>query len=562
MSNSGTNSKQSSPSNQNDHLAKVSHPRHHPKPEAETLLLQTILRGEKRSQIWSGTTPIAIGYPFRWILERTPKGVRVRDILRGILYPIDNDAISHGATVELKDPMERRSRSHPVIHLKKAAVIPPIYLTGATSETVAQEKSMPLLFAYGGMRRSLINCTLVHSAYVAYASGKPVFALYLHKQGFKVKTLADGVRLKLKGEKPIVGEAGTEWEVSHHDLHRVTLFRAWHWWRFAIVSSTAQTAAKPTITDDDETAHFWTMCKWAAVFAILASIGVLWFGPKTPDELDEDSAPIVRLETKKGKIFLKTKTNATVQSVPGDNTVLPSASAQASKPEESAPPPTVMSSLKALAQAKSLKQALAGLKPLGLKGIISPKGTVKAGSKNSGLFDGPTSGPNGGTAMSNEVKPTLSGTQVEVHGIGGNGTGGTGLGKGQSGGYSSGGVSGSKGGKGGSFVSLGDGGYKADEGLTKDEVGSVIYGHMGEVRYCHDSAMLQNPKVEGKLVLRFSIDPRGRVETATSEYSTLPPGPLEECVRTHLLTWTFPKPRGGAHVTVSYPFNFKVLERE
>lgn len=541
---------------------KVAQAKVHPQAMPETLLLSTTLRGERRSQIWQGATPIAIGHPFRWILEKTSSGVRVRDILRGILYPITHEAISQGATVELRDPMERRSRSHPIIHLRKAAVIPPIYLTGATSEAVSQEKSMPLLFAYGGMRRSLINCTLVHSAYVAYTSGKPAYALYLHKDGFKVKTLIDGVRLKLKGEKPIVGEAGTEWEVSHHDLHRVTLFRSWHWWRFALVSSSSQVAARASRSEDDETAHFWKLCKWAAALAIVASIGVLWYAPKSKDDLDNANAPIVRLETKKAKMFLKAKSTATLQSLPGDNTLVPAAGAQNTRAQNSAPPPSLLNSLKALAQAKNLKQALAGMKPFGLKGIITPNGSLKSGTKNSGLFDSSKSGLSGSAALSNEVKPVLSGTQVEVHGIGGNGAGGTDQGKGQSSGYSSGGVAGSKGGKGGSFVSLGDGGYKADEGLTKDEVGSVIYGHMGEVRYCHDSAMLQNPKVEGKLVLRFSIDPHGRVESATSEYSTLAPGPLEECVRSHLLNWVFPKPRGGAHVTVSYPFNFKVLERE
>jgi TonB family protein len=280
----------------------------------------------------------------------------------------------------------------------------------------------------------------------------------------------------------------------------------------------------------------------------------------------------VKLDQHKSKIFLKNASSNASSShlASGDPwkapTVAPAPAAAPPKASASAPSQSKMSARemetkKALREAQSLKDALGGLKSMGLKGVTSPIGKKSSGSKSTGVFDGPQNGSGGAVALNTDVKPLLSGSQVEVHGIGGKGVGGRG--SATSGvGYAESGVHGPVSGQGGSFVSMGEGGYKADEGLTKEEVGAVIHGHMGEVRYCHEAAMLQNPRTEGRLVIQFKIDPKGRVESASTDYSTIPAGTLEECVRSRLMTWMFPKPRGGVHVTVSYPFNFKVLERE
>jgi hypothetical protein len=94
-----------------------------------------------------------------------------------------------------------------------------------------------------------------------------------------------------------------------------------------------------------------------------------------------------------------------------------------------------------------------------------------------------------------------------------------------------------------------------------DEVGSVITKHMGEIRYCHEAALVVNPRVEGKLLMDFDIDVNGRVKHASPKSSTLGNKILEDCIRTRLLTWAFPKPRGAVLVPVSFPFIFKVLEK-
>lgn len=538
----------------------------------ETLLIQTTLGDEKRSQIWSDNSPVPIGQPFRWVIERTSDGVRVRDLLRGSLVRVSAEDARKGAHIELRDPQERRNKSAPTVYVKAAQPIPPAYMTGSQSSTEPEKSTFPMLFAYAGLRRSMVSCTLIHSAYVAYESGEPAFALYHHKDGFRVKALAAGVRLKLKGQAPILGEAGNVWTLKKDELARVTFFRGWSWWRFALVNSPG--AISSLKQSEDENRLFKKLGMMMGGALVVASSLVLWFGPKASEELDLDNGPIVKLDVRKTKVFLKSSTKASnaQELASGDPwkapTIAPAAAPVKAPPVQSANAPSnskvvarELEAKKALQEAKSLKDALGGLKSLGLKGITSQHGKLAAGAKNSGVFEGSQSASGTAVALNTEVKPLLSGSQVEVHGIGGNGVGGRGSAA-QGVGYAQSGVHGPVSGQGGSFVSLGDGGYKADEGLTKEEVGAVIHGHMGEVRYCHEAAMLQNPKIEGRLVIQFKIDPRGRVEMASTEYSTLPKGSLEECVRTRLVSWMFPKPRGGVHVTVSYPFNFKILERE
>jgi TonB family protein len=218
------------------------------------------------------------------------------------------------------------------------------------------------------------------------------------------------------------------------------------------------------------------------------------------------------------------------------------------------PDPNEAAARAALEKAKSFKAALSGFKASMPEGLVKGESNGKASSDD--MFQAPAGA--GGIGMSpSAVRPLISGGGFKVEGIGGKGGSGGGQG------YGIGGVRGSVGGQGGSFVSMGEGGgFKADEGLTKEEVGAVIYSHMGEVRYCHESAMLQNPKTEGKLIIQFRIDPYGRVESAGIESTSVTPGTLDECVRSRLMTWRFPHPRGGVHVTVSYPFLFKTLERE
>jgi hypothetical protein len=114
-------------------------------------------------------------------------------------------------------------------------------------------------------------------------------------------------------------------------------------------------------------------------------------------------------------------------------------------------------------------------------------------------------------------------------------------------------------GQGKAFIGIDTDNALVDEGLTKDEVGKVIHSHIHEIRYCHESAMLKNPGLEGKINLNFIIGSDGLIKTTEIKESTLNDTWLEDCVIRRLARWKFPNPRGGVNVTVSYPFIFKQI---
>ncbi len=203
-------------------------------------------------------------------------------------------------------------------------------------------------------------------------------------------------------------------------------------------------------------------------------------------------------------------------------------------------------------------------------GIASKKVGAESGGgspSDSGVF---------GSAGSKDGKSVLGGGDVSVgpgryQGGGGNVAkfgGGTGTGDGSPHGKGSSGVSygsGDKGianGKGGAFVPVEPGGIKADTGLTKNEIGEVIYRKRSEVRYCYEAALIRKTGLEGKVVVQFTIMASGLVKTAAVEDSSVDDPILEQCIINHLKRWKFPKTRGGVEVGVSYPFVFKILGKE
>lgn len=113
--------------------------------------------------------------------------------------------------------------------------------------------------------------------------------------------------------------------------------------------------------------------------------------------------------------------------------------------------------------------------------------------------------------------------------------------------------------QGSSLVAVGNQGIGVADGLTRDEVGKVIRKHLGEVRYCYESALAREPGLEGKLVVSFTVGGTGAVKEVNVKESS-GSSALDQCISNRLMGWKFPKPRQGVDVGVSYPFIFKSLD--
>lgn len=91
-------------------------------------------------------------------------------------------------------------------------------------------------------------------------------------------------------------------------------------------------------------------------------------------------------------------------------------------------------------------------------------------------------------------------------------------------------------------------------GLDRNEIAAVIERHIGEIRYCYEQGLQTNPKLAGRVSMRFFIAANGYVSTANITNTSLHSKLVEGCITTRLKTWKFPNPRGGVVVKVNYPF--------
>ncbi len=91
-------------------------------------------------------------------------------------------------------------------------------------------------------------------------------------------------------------------------------------------------------------------------------------------------------------------------------------------------------------------------------------------------------------------------------------------------------------------------------GLTRNEISAVIERHIGEIRYCYEQGLQTNPKMGGRVSMKFFIAANGYVSSADITNTSLHSKIVEGCITSRLKSWKFPNPRGGVVVKVNYPF--------
>jgi len=85
----------------------------------------------------------------------------------------------------------------------------------------------------------------------------------------------------------------------------------------------------------------------------------------------------------------------------------------------------------------------------------------------------------------------------------------------------------------------------------------VVRSHHDQLKYCYDNALTKNPKLTGKVSVRWIITEAGTVASSNVVNSTTNTPDLDRCIAGRVLTWIFPKPKGGGVAVVTYPFVFK-----
>jgi TonB family protein len=90
--------------------------------------------------------------------------------------------------------------------------------------------------------------------------------------------------------------------------------------------------------------------------------------------------------------------------------------------------------------------------------------------------------------------------------------------------------------------------------LDKEIIRRIIRRHINEVKYCYQTELQANPNLYGRVMIQFTIMATGNVMSSNVQSSTMGNAKVESCIANAVRRWTFPKPKGGGIVIVSYPF--------
>ena len=90
-----------------------------------------------------------------------------------------------------------------------------------------------------------------------------------------------------------------------------------------------------------------------------------------------------------------------------------------------------------------------------------------------------------------------------------------------------------------------------------NEVIEVYRQASGRAEQCYRDALLQDPSINGKLVLAWKVDHTGKAQNARIERTDVVNKFLEDCVLNHLKEMEFPKQPHFSPAQVEYEFDFR-----
>jgi hypothetical protein len=160
----------------------------------------------------------------------------------------------------------------------------------------------------------------------------------------------------------------------------------------------------------------------------------------------------------------------------------------------------------------------------------------------------------------------------DSYGLGGLGIRGSGSGGGGSGETIGIGAVGTKG-RGGGLGSYGTGvgglGKKSDRdvriatgsavvmgSIDKELIRKVIQDHAAQVRYCYEQQLALNPRLQGKVSIKWIIQADGSATSPAVDAggTSLEDAKVHECMMSRITSWQFPKPKGGGIAVITYPW--------
>jgi hypothetical protein len=161
------------------------------------------------------------------------------------------------------------------------------------------------------------------------------------------------------------------------------------------------------------------------------------------------------------------------------------------------------------------------------------------------------------------------GDSLGFGGLGVRGTGAGGGGAGETVGIGGIGTKGRGGGLGGYGQGVGGLGRKTDRevaitagtamvmgSIDKELIRKVIQEHAAQIRFCYQEELAVNPKLAGRVTIKWVIDAEGNASNASVDAgsTTLASDKVHRCMMDRIVSWQFPKPKGGGIAVITYPW--------
>jgi hypothetical protein len=145
----------------------------------------------------------------------------------------------------------------------------------------------------------------------------------------------------------------------------------------------------------------------------------------------------------------------------------------------------------------------------------------------------------GGGGQGETIGIGAVGTKGRGGGLGSYGTGVGGLGK-----------------KGDRDVNVSTGNAVVMGSIDKELIRKVIQDHAAQIRYCYEQQLAVNPRLQGKVSIKWVInaDGSGSSPQVDPSATTLEDAKVHECMMARITSWAFPKPKGGGIAVITYPW--------
>jgi hypothetical protein len=97
-------------------------------------------------------------------------------------------------------------------------------------------------------------------------------------------------------------------------------------------------------------------------------------------------------------------------------------------------------------------------------------------------------------------------------------------------------------------------------GMSREAVLKVVNTHLSEIQDCYERELLHNPGISGKILMEWLIQLDGTVRYAKVKFTNIGhSSDLHSCLQAQVVTWNFPRPKGGEEVLVTFPFLFESM---